>query len=155
MGSYEFLTVLRCGWHGRGLSRAGSRLDRDVAIKILPAALAADDAFRDRFEREARAVAALSHPHILAVYDVSVTPDGAYVVTELVDGDTLRGRLADARCRHARRSTTRRRLRTDSLQRRFVEEALRIDPDSAEALGVGRPVAVVQAGLRRYVGRQR
>jgi serine/threonine protein kinase len=62
-----------------------TRLGRDVALKILPAELAHDQARRQRFEQEARAVAALNHPNIVAVYDVGEN----YFIEELVDGETL------------------------------------------------------------------
>lgn len=65
-------------------------LRRDVAIKILHPHLAADPAFRDRFRREAQAAAALSHPNVVAIYDVGDTEDEAFLVLELVDGPTLR-----------------------------------------------------------------
>src|SRR5262245_4443639 len=71
-----------------------TRLGRDVAIKILPEALAADPDAMQRFEREARAVAALSHPNILAIHDFGVEAGRAYTVTELLEGGTLRERLA-------------------------------------------------------------
>jgi serine/threonine-protein kinase len=67
-----------------------TRLDRDVAIKVLPAHLSANEEFRTRFEREAKAVAALSHPNILAIHDVGHQDGTAYVVTELLEGETLR-----------------------------------------------------------------
>ena len=70
-----------------------SRLNRDVAIKVLPAHLAQDQAALARFEREAQAVAALSHPNILAIHDVGVQDGLTYAVTELLDGETLRERL--------------------------------------------------------------
>jgi serine/threonine protein kinase len=74
-----------------------TRLDRDVAIKVLPASVVGDADRRARFEREARAVAALNHPNILAVYDVGTAGDEAqgsmYLVTELLDGETVRDRL--------------------------------------------------------------
>ena len=70
-----------------------TRLHRQVAIKILPAGSVADPHFRERFDREARAVAALSHPNIVAIYDVG-THDGApYAAIELLEGDTLRSRI--------------------------------------------------------------
>jgi serine/threonine protein kinase len=69
-------------------------LDRLVAIKVLPPALADDPDARARFEREAKAVAALSHPNILAIHDFAVDGTTAYVVMELLEGDTLRERLA-------------------------------------------------------------
>lgn len=75
-----------------------TRLDRDVAVKVLPDGFAADPARRGRFEREARAVAALTHPNIVSLFDTGVqTIDGGlpvqFVVMELLDGDTLRDRL--------------------------------------------------------------
>ena len=70
-----------------------TRLERDVAIKILPSQLAQDPDRRARFEREARAVAALSHPNILAIHDVGLHEGTTYAVTELLEGETLRQRL--------------------------------------------------------------
>jgi Tol biopolymer transport system component len=72
-----------------------TRLGRDVAVKVLPAHLGESAERRERFEREARAVAALSHPNILALHDVGREGDVAYVVTELLEGETLRDRLRD------------------------------------------------------------
>jgi len=68
-------------------------LDREVAIKVLPPHLGADVTSRERFEREARAIAALSHPNILAIHDFGVQEGVAYAVTELLQGETLRERL--------------------------------------------------------------
>ncbi len=73
-----------------------SRLDRAVAIKILPPALAADPLLRERFEREAKAVAAISHPNILAIHDVGHSDHVTFAVMELLEGETLRERLAAA-----------------------------------------------------------
>ena len=70
-----------------------ARLHRDVAIKILPDGVARDDASRTRFEREAQAIAALSHPNVLAIFDTGVEDGRLYVVTELLEGETLRERL--------------------------------------------------------------
>jgi serine/threonine-protein kinase len=70
-----------------------SRLDRDVAVKVLPESLLEDGDARARFEREAKAVAALSHPNILAIYDVGREGGIAYAVMELLEGETLRDRL--------------------------------------------------------------
>jgi serine/threonine-protein kinase len=71
------------------------RLDRDVAIKVLPAEFSADPDRARRFEGEARAAAALNHPNILAVYDVGTHDGSPYIVSELIDGETLRERLAE------------------------------------------------------------
>ena len=72
-----------------------AKLHRDVALKILPAALAIDPAARTRFEREAQAVAALSHPNILGIFDVGIEHDVPFAVMELLDGATLREQLHD------------------------------------------------------------
>ena len=68
-----------------------SRLGRDVALKVLPAEVAGDAVRRQRFEIEARAIAALNHPNIVAVYDVGSEEGVLYIVTELVEGDSLAG----------------------------------------------------------------
>ena len=73
------------------------KLDRDVAIKILPQAVAKDPKALGRFEREAKAVAALSHPNILTIHEFGRDGDIAYAVTELLEGETLRSRLATGR----------------------------------------------------------
>src|SRR3989442_15501014 len=70
-----------------------TRLGRDVAIKVLPGQLATDPEALARFEREARAVAALNHPHILSLFDVGRQDGTAYAVTELLEGVTLRDQL--------------------------------------------------------------
>jgi Tol biopolymer transport system component len=70
-----------------------TRLDREVAIKLLSRALAADLSYRLRFEQEARATSALNHPNIVAVYDVGLFEEQLYVVSELLEGQTLRDRL--------------------------------------------------------------
>ena len=70
-----------------------TRLGRDVAIKVLAADVARDTDRLDRFEREARAVAALSHPNILALHDIGVEGDQHFVVTEFLDGETVAERL--------------------------------------------------------------
>src|SRR5690242_11763673 len=87
LGPYEIFAPLGAGGMGEVYRAHDIRLARDVALKILPSELAADPSRRARFEQEARAVAALNHPNIVAVYDVG---DG-YMVSELVDGETLRG----------------------------------------------------------------
>src|SRR4051812_43092211 len=71
-----------------------SRLDRDVAVKVLPRRLANDPQALARFEREGKTIAALSHPNILAVFDVGTDQGVAFVVTELLEGETLRSRVA-------------------------------------------------------------
>src|SRR5262245_45715806 len=86
LGPYEIIAPLGAGGMGEVYRARDPRLGRDVALKILGQEFAGDASRRARFEREARAVAALNHPNIVAVYDVG---DG-YIVSELVDGEPLR-----------------------------------------------------------------
>jgi serine/threonine-protein kinase len=90
----ELLEEIGRGGMGRVFRARHARLDRVVAVKLLPAELAVDPAFRARFEREARTLARLSHPHIVTVHDFGALPDGSgYLVMEHVAGGTLRQRL--------------------------------------------------------------
>jgi hypothetical protein len=93
LGPYEIVVALAAGGMGEVYRARDHRLQRDVAIKVLPELFASDPDRRARFEREAQAVAALSHPNILAIFDVGVHDRTAYAVTELLDGETLRDRL--------------------------------------------------------------
>ena len=93
LGPYEVRGSLGAGGMGEVYRAHDTRLSRDVAIKILPAVSGGLDALA-RFEREARAVAALSHPNILAIHDVGAEGSTHFVVTELLEGETLRMRLA-------------------------------------------------------------
>ena len=93
LGPYEILSSLGAGGMGEVYRGHDTRLGRFVAIKVLPAAFASDPDRLARFEREAKAVAALSHPNILAIFDSGVEETQAYVVTELLDGETLGERL--------------------------------------------------------------
>jgi hypothetical protein len=93
LGPYEILAPLGAGGMGEVYRARDTKLDRDVAVKVLPAELAGNPEALARFEREARAVAALSHPNILAIYDFGKHGDTAYAVIELLEGETLRARL--------------------------------------------------------------
>ena len=93
LGHFEILGALGAGGMGEVYRARDTKLDRLVALKLLPSHLATDPDARARFEREARAVAALSHPNILAIHDFSADGGIAYVVTELLEGETLRARL--------------------------------------------------------------
>jgi Tol biopolymer transport system component len=94
LGPYEILAPIGAGGMGEVYRAHDGKLARDVAIKVLPPALAADPAALARFEREAKAVAALSHPHILAIHDFGRDGSTVYAVMELLEGQTLRERLA-------------------------------------------------------------
>ncbi|HVT48437.1 MAG TPA: protein kinase [Vicinamibacterales bacterium] len=96
LGAYEIVAAIGAGGMGEVYRAHDSRLGRDVAIKTLPAAFSADADRLRRFEQEARAAAALNHPNILAVYDVGTDDGTPYVVSELLEGETLRARLQPA-----------------------------------------------------------
>ncbi len=93
LGPYEVLSPLGAGGMGEVYRAKDTRLDREVAIKVLPERLANDADALARFEREGKAVAALSHPNILAIHDVGHERGISFVVTELLEGETLRERL--------------------------------------------------------------
>src|SRR6266508_1117594 len=93
LGPYEILAPLGAGGMGEVYRAKDPRLGRDVAVKVLPASLSQDADRLRRFEQEARAAGALNHPHITAVYDIGSAEGSPYIVTELLEGETLRGRL--------------------------------------------------------------
>ena len=93
LGPYEIVAPLGRGGMGEVYRARDTRLGRNVAVKVLPAGLENDPDRRARFDREAKAVASLSHPNILAIFDVGVADGVAYAVTELLEGDTLREHL--------------------------------------------------------------
>ena len=97
LGPYELVGPLGAGGMGEVYRGRDTRLDRAVAIKRLPPSLASDPDARSRFEREARAVGALNHPHICTLYDVGHDDQSAFLVMELVEGETLASRLERGR----------------------------------------------------------
>ena len=90
LGNYDIQEKLGEGGMGEVWRARDARLNRSVAIKILPAGVAGDPVRRQRFEQEAQALGALNHPNIVAVYDVGQSDGQAYIVSELVDGESLR-----------------------------------------------------------------
>src|SRR5580765_2191090 len=105
-----------------------TRLDRVVAIKILPDALAADPHFRGRFDREARTISQLDHPHICALYDVGEQDGTAYLVMQYLEGETLAARLAEG-----------------ALP---IDQALQIAIHIADALAAAHKTGVVHRDLK-------
>ena len=97
LGPYEIQSAIGAGGMGEVYKARDTRLDRTVAIKIIPAELSADPDRRARFEREARAVAALSHPHICTLHDIGTHDGTTYLVMEHLAGETLAERLTAAR----------------------------------------------------------
>jgi Tol biopolymer transport system component len=93
LGPYKIVALIGAGGMGEVYRAHDTRLSRDVAIKVLPASFTADPERLRRFEQEARAVAALNHPNIVSVYDVGSADGVHFIVSELLDGDTLRKRI--------------------------------------------------------------
>src|ERR1039457_358680 len=90
---YEILSPLGAGGMGEVYRARDIRLNRDVAIKVLPGLFSTDPDRLRRFEQEARAAASLNHPNILAVYQLGIHEGAPYLVSELLEGETLRERL--------------------------------------------------------------
>ncbi len=154
LGPYQILAPLGAGGMGEVYRARDSRLDREVAVKVLPEHLARDAAALARFEREARAVAALSHPNILAVYDVGVEQGTSYVVMELLEGETLRTRLGGAELawRKAVETTI---AVADGLAEAHAKGVTHRDlkPENIFLTSDGR-VKILDFGLARYEPRQ-
>ena len=94
LGAYEIVALVGAGGMGEVYRARDTRLDRTVAIKVLAAALAADPQLRDRFDREARAISSLNHPHICTLFDVGHQDGVDFLVLEYLEGETLAERLA-------------------------------------------------------------
>ena len=94
LGPYEILAPLGAGGMGEVYRARDTRLGREVAVKVLPASLILAEQARQRFEREARTISQLSHPHICALYDVGREGETEFLVMELLDGQTLAERLS-------------------------------------------------------------
>ncbi|MEO8349441.1 MAG: serine/threonine-protein kinase, partial [Acidobacteriota bacterium] len=97
LGPYEILSLLGAGGMGEVYRAKDPRLGRDVAVKVLPASFSDDPDRLRRFEQEARAAGLLNHPNITAVYDIGAHLGAPYVVSELLEGETLRVELAGGR----------------------------------------------------------
>src|SRR5205807_3314630 len=93
LGPYEIVSPLGAGGMGEVYRARDTRLDREVAIKILPQHLSSSGKFRERFEREARAISSLKHPNICTLYDVGHQDGIDYLVLEYLEGESLADRL--------------------------------------------------------------
>jgi serine/threonine protein kinase len=128
LGPYEILAPIGAGGMGEVYKARDNRLDRHVVIKILAPDIAGDPGLRARFEREARAVAALDHPHICGLYDVGETDGTHFLVMRYLDGQTLAARLAKG-----------------ALP---LEQALRIAAEVANALDKAQRHGIVHRDVR-------
>src|ERR1700758_51757 len=93
LGPYEIVSPLGAGGMGEVYRARDTRLERTVAIKVLPQHLSSSPEVRQRFEREAKTISQLSHPHICALYDVGHEGETEYLVMEFLEGDPLADRL--------------------------------------------------------------
>jgi Tol biopolymer transport system component len=128
LGPYEIVTLLGAGGMGEVYKARDTRLDRTVAIKVLSAALVGDPEFRDRFEREARTISQITHPHICVLHDVGRHEDTDFLVMEFLEGDSLAARLERGPLK--------------------VEEALRTAIQIARALHAAHRVGIVHRDLK-------
>jgi eukaryotic-like serine/threonine-protein kinase len=173
LGPYEINGPIGSGGMGDVYRARDTRLGRDVAIKVLPAAMAGDPDRQARFEREARAVASLNHPHICAIYDVGRQAAGSgasieFLVMELLEGETLAERLARRGGRSAssagpavatprprRGSSSGKASGSDAASAGAargralpLDETLRIATQLAEALGAAHRTGIVHRDLK-------
>jgi len=128
LGRYEIRAKLGEGGMGEVYLAHDPKMNREVAIKVLPAAASADKDRLARFEQEAQAAGALNHPNILAVYDVGAHDNSPYIVSELLEGETLRERLNDGPLAH----------------RKAIDYALQI----AHGLGAAHEKGIVHRDLK-------
>src|SRR5437762_2513151 len=97
VGPYKIGALIGAGGMGEVYRARDSRLQRDVAVKVLPTSYTTDQDRLRRFEQEARAVAALNHPNIVSIYDIGTAEGAPYIVSELLEGETLRQILSRSR----------------------------------------------------------
>src|SRR5438105_2422817 len=128
LGPYEVIAPLGTGGMGEVYRARDTKLGREVAIKILPSAFSSDRERRARFEREARLLAALNHPHIAAIYGVEESGGFLALVLELVEGKTLAERIRPGRI--------------------VITEALTIARQIAEALEAAHDKGIVHRDLK-------
>ena len=128
LGPYEIQSPLGAGGMGEVYRAKDTRLDRTVAIKILPTHLSDNPEFKQRFEREARTVSSLNHPHICHLYDVGSQDGTEFLVMEFLDGETLAERL-----------------RKGALP---LPELLKIGIEVAEALDISHRAGIVHRDLK-------
>jgi len=128
LGSYEIVSLLGAGGMGEVYRAHDARINRDVAIKILPESVASDPDREARFSQEARAAGALNHPNIVAIYDVGRQGRCSYIVSELVQGESLRAVMA-----HGSVS---------------IRRAIAIGVDVAEGLAAAHAAGIVHRDLK-------
>src|SRR5215813_7199390 len=96
LGRYEIRSKLGEGGMGEVYLACDTKLDRKVALKILPADVATDRSRMNRFVQEAKAASALNHPNIITIHEIDAAESGHFIATEFIDGETLRERMGKA-----------------------------------------------------------
>ena len=117
LGHYEIVAAIGSGGMGEVYRARDTKLGREVAAKVLPEAFLHDTDRVARFEREAKALAALNHPHIAALYEMAQDGGRQFLVMELIEGITLRDLISSGSCHSNRHSTSLVRSPTPSRQR--------------------------------------
>ena len=128
LGPYEIVELLGKGGMGEVYRAHDTRLDRDVAVKVLPAELSGDETYRRRLEREAKTISQLQHPNVCTLHDIGSEGATQYLVMEYLEGETLEDRL-----------------RKGALP---VDDVLRIGSEIAEAVGTAHRAGVVHRDLK-------
>ncbi|MGH9200568.1 MAG: protein kinase domain-containing protein, partial [Vicinamibacterales bacterium] len=131
LGPYEIVALLGAGGMGEVYRARDTRLDRAVAVKVLPATIARDSAFRQRLQTEARAISKLAHPNICTLHDIGEQDGMTFLVMELIEGETLADRLR----RHEGRGLP-------------IGEAIRLGAQIADALAAAHRYGVIHRDLK-------
>src|SRR5262245_4627384 len=139
LGPYEIVSPLGAGGMGEVYRARDTRLNRSVAVKVLPPELASDPDRRSRFEREAHAIAALSHPHICTMHDLGRENGTDYLVMELLEGETLADRLAG----QSRRSSSAGDGQAKAERPLPIQDVLRYATEIADALDKAHRAGIV------------
>ena len=152
LGSYEIVSAIGAGGMGEVYRARDTKLGREVAIKVLPEAFAFDPDRVARFEREAKVLASLNHPHIAALYGMEVAREQHFLIMELVEGETLAERLAATPSNAARTLAVREAGRQGPPRTPHyglpVDEALSIAIQIADALEAAHEKGVVHRDLK-------
>jgi Tol biopolymer transport system component/tRNA A-37 threonylcarbamoyl transferase component Bud32 len=148
LGPYEIVALLGAGGMGEVYRALDRRLNRTVAIKVLASGSADEPGRRVRFEREARAIAALSHPHICAVHDVGEQDGVPFLVMEYLDGETLEARLIPRGRRAGSAGVAASAAPPVSSRPLPLDEALRIAVELADAVGAAHEAGIVHRDLK-------
>ncbi len=129
LGPYEILSPIGAGGMGEVYKARDTRLDRTVAIKVLPEHVASDPDLKQRFEREAKTISSLNHPHICTLFDIGSQDGIDFLVMEYLEGDTLAQRLEKG-----------------ALP---LDQALTVAIEIADALGKAHRQGITPRGLKR------